>query len=1201
MLYKKKTMSLLDPSASGSFAIVHRLHHLLHSSGGQARVGRQTVPVLHGRDQRLAVLKDFISLYSSKPEDLECLFDFLFHFDFVAEYVLSIKAPDAYSPSVNFEAETCLSHKALLEIASSSISVEDLYLVTCTVFNVPSAHGTARNGTNLHYGVQQRTDYYTSHHELINVYASQRPTFPSSAGKANTTKISNEAVDSSTSSADYILHQCVSQLPFFSSKNMLHMLRLVSGTSLILLEDVHRLGRALVHHVHYSLRHFNPSAAQGRNDTINENTKKVVRDIVQTTVSVMLTQALLPVDAPGKDYESSPTPTSLIGLDILRRCTPTDFHALLQDLVAAVQRVVYRYLLESYGSLSAETQPGGALRPQTTVFLDKKGEGSKGGSEDSSQTFQPIELVEACFGKTVSATDGKIASEEQNDHEMLQQGFPLFLHRLVNGAAAAATDLDDGTYDTSSLLTRKKSIVHIAISDGDDDEMTGLKKTKSQLHVLLSTDQSMNTGNDISGTPLNTNGEDCEGELSLLRRLLTADRLVRGDSPLRGAEDVAAEHSHTTALARAHHQLIFETPPQSDSDEDGEVQDQLLLARAPTMSYACNTAIRGAGAGNIGAYKRIRENGDSSEAASPEDDFFPAPRGRVLAIQKASEMTKQVSGQTKSADQAESSANDGVASKAAAVANAGKVLPPCKYWDECTRKNPQHFKEYAHSPTHPFLKGETVRETAELNKVNAKTGIPTVRASYSIAALKASCTATAADNESAAATVKMPANRAVGPEAVATATDTTEFRPGDEWMPRLSDDEKRSREIGGIKPLTYLPLQVHISNDILGSGGSYKVKYVGGQTYSCNCPVWRYQMESTDTRTCKHLKAWLGEAFEAKRCGHELDASTKVTGATAPMRVAPRTASPRAARGASPSPGRSIKRDIPGVLLAQKGEWPPPPGKETSWKGWWMSEKLDGVRAYWDGQYLCSRNGNTFNAPDWFTASLPKDGTTLDGELFMGRKNFQSAVSVVKGQATNPLWGKLRYVIFDVPSLGKEPFEQRMEKLKSMPCLAGTDTGAKSSIVLPSEWFDGDNAPGAQKTYARIVPQVLCNSRENLEGEFDAIAKLGGEGIMMRQAKSLYVHKRSTTLMKLKSFEDTEGIIIAHEKGTGRIAGALGAYLCELRDKKQFKCGTGMDDAHRRKPLPVGTIITVRYQELTNAGVPRFPVFVGPRYDIDWP
>lgn len=49
--------------------------------------------------------------------------------------------------------------------------------------------------------------------------------------------------------------------------------------------------------------------------------------------------------------------------------------------------------------------------------------------------------------------------------------------------------------------------------------------------------------------------------------------------------------------------------------------------------------------------------------------------------------------------------------------------------------------------------------------------------------------------------------------------------------------------------------------------------------------------------------------------------------------------------------------------------------------GWFMSEKFDGIRCFWDGKQFVSRNGRIIKAPKWFAEGLPKD-TKLDGELW---------------------------------------------------------------------------------------------------------------------------------------------------------------------------------------------------------------------------
>ena len=81
--------------------------------------------------------------------------------------------------------------------------------------------------------------------------------------------------------------------------------------------------------------------------------------------------------------------------------------------------------------------------------------------------------------------------------------------------------------------------------------------------------------------------------------------------------------------------------------------------------------------------------------------------------------------------------------------------------------------------------------------------------------------------------------------------------------------------------------------------------------------------------------------------------------------------------------------------------------------GWWLSEKLDGVRGYWTGRQFQSRQGHPFHAPDWFTAGLPP--VPLDGELWLGRKMFQRTVGIVRRQDMTELWKEVRFLVFDAP------------------------------------------------------------------------------------------------------------------------------------------------------------------------------------------
>ena len=246
-----------------------------------------------------------------------------------------------------------------------------------------------------------------------------------------------------------------------------------------------------------------------------------------------------------------------------------------------------------------------------------------------------------------------------------------------------------------------------------------------------------------------------------------------------------------------------------------------------------------------------------------------------------------------------------------------------------------------------------------------------------------------------------------------------------------------------------------------------------------------------------------------------------------------------------------------------------PAGPETDPRGWWLSEKLDGVRAYWDGKQFLSRNGNRYVAPEWFTRGLPD--TPLDGELWVGRKQFQRTVSIVRRSDGSELWREVRYLVFDAPALA-QPFEQRQ---------------AAVTKLLATH----------QPPYALGLAQSVCQSAEHLTRELHRIEALGGEGLMLRRPASHYEPRRSATLLKVKSFHDCEAVVIGHEPGKGRHKGRLGALLVALPNGIQFACGTGLSDAQRDLPPAIGETIAVKFQELTEGGVPRFPVFAGVHRD----
>lgn len=331
------------------------------------------------------------------------------------------------------------------------------------------------------------------------------------------------------------------------------------------------------------------------------------------------------------------------------------------------------------------------------------------------------------------------------------------------------------------------------------------------------------------------------------------------------------------------------------------------------------------------------------------------------------------------------------------------------------------------------------------------------------------------------------------------------------------------------------------SIEVQGSGSARYVLKNVGEVYSCTCPAWRNQSLGIEKRTCKHLKALRGAAVEAARVG------------------APVTGKAAAAPPKTP--------DGPPLLLAN------PWDNDQDLTGWWMSEKLDGVRAYWDGATFQSRLGNRYHAPSWFTAGLPE--TPLDGELWGGRKRFQRTISVVRRQDQSDHWKEISFVVFDAPAMDA-PFEDRLAR-----CRAQLEEG--------------------KPPHAKVLDHEVCRGLDHLREELRRVEALGGEGLMLRKPGSLYEVGRSSSLLKVKSFFDAEALVIEHLAGEGRHKGRLGALLVELADGTRFSVGTGFSDAERKSPPKAGAIITFRYQELSEAGVPRFPSYVGVRDDVRWP
>ena len=255
----------------------------------------------------------------------------------------------------------------------------------------------------------------------------------------------------------------------------------------------------------------------------------------------------------------------------------------------------------------------------------------------------------------------------------------------------------------------------------------------------------------------------------------------------------------------------------------------------------------------------------------------------------------------------------------------------------------------------------------------------------------------------------------------------------------------------------------------------------------------------------------------------------------------------------------AVAVEPPPLLLAK------PYTDDISVQDYWVSEKLDGVRAYWDGRRLLSRRGNVFNAPAWFTAGFPPH--PLDGELWLRRGAFEATLGTVRKQRPVAAeWRQLSYQIFELPGAAGN-FTQRLARLKRII----TDV----------------NSP-----YLQLIPQQRFENRADLQKKLDEVVAGGGEGLMLHRADSLYQTGRGDALLKLKTYQDAEAVVIAHLPGKGRNLGRLGALLVEMPDGRQFKIGSGFSDRERGNPPPVGALITYKYYGLSRRGIPRFASFL---------
>lgn len=230
-----------------------------------------------------------------------------------------------------------------------------------------------------------------------------------------------------------------------------------------------------------------------------------------------------------------------------------------------------------------------------------------------------------------------------------------------------------------------------------------------------------------------------------------------------------------------------------------------------------------------------------------------------------------------------------------------------------------------------------------------------------------------------------------------------------------------------------------------------------------------------------------------------------------------------------------------------------------------VSEKYDGVRAFWDGHVLQFRGGGVVAAPKWFTDALP--ARALDGELWAGRGQFELTSGIVRQNMPNDAdWRKVKYMIYELPNASGS-FEERVQNIQKIVAAA--------------------NNP---QLFA--VPQYRVASREILLKQLNQITRDGAEGLMLHLASAPYETGRSDVLYKLKPLQDDEAVVMSYVQGQGKYAGQLGSLHVRAADGREFNIGGGLSDVQRANPPKIGETVTYQYNGLTKNGLPRFARFL---------
>jgi len=241
-----------------------------------------------------------------------------------------------------------------------------------------------------------------------------------------------------------------------------------------------------------------------------------------------------------------------------------------------------------------------------------------------------------------------------------------------------------------------------------------------------------------------------------------------------------------------------------------------------------------------------------------------------------------------------------------------------------------------------------------------------------------------------------------------------------------------------------------------------------------------------------------------------------------------------------------------------------------------VQPKLDGVRCVFSNGKMTSRRGKEFLHLDHILEELKGIDHVLDGELYSDTLSFQELVGIVRRVTLTDedrvILLQVKFVVFDC--ISSESFETRFNKLKD---------------VIPHRF-----------EYSELIQTISCPTVDIATDYLLEYQMVGYEGLILRNKLGGYnSNHRSKNLQKLKTFQDSEYTIIGFTEGEGLEKGCV-IWICQVCEGKTFNVRPKGTREHRASLFEtgdtyVGEMLTVKYQELTDDGIPRFPVGISIR------